>query len=182
MPDDKQDVRTEQHGDKLFKLEQAMEYIIDDYDEYLGSVELSHYEALNYYNVTDYKPLDATTMDTLDLTWVSSNDVIDLSYLSFQEEEKQYLAYVSKIIVNIDALTYGRIKGMHNFTLEVHNSDVKLSVINQVKTLKKFLENTKDISAVKFVGYSPIMEAILSQVAKSCEIEVKKENDEYKKY
>lgn len=57
-----------------FHLRRATEYVIDDYDQYLGSVELSHYEDLGYDIVTGY----SGDVSTIDLTWVKKEDVIEL--------------------------------------------------------------------------------------------------------
>ena len=71
----------------------ALHYVIDDYDEYLGSVEQSHYEELNYNEVIDFNQLESDT--TLDLTWMNKEDVFQL------RSSEQYLA-LEKIIVNLE--------------------------------------------------------------------------------
>ena len=44
-------VFVEVHNNTRFLMRSALHYVIDDYDEYLGSVEQSHYEELNYNEV-----------------------------------------------------------------------------------------------------------------------------------
>ena len=35
-------------NDKVFKLEEAVKHVVNDYDPYLGTVEDDEYESLNY--------------------------------------------------------------------------------------------------------------------------------------
>ena len=54
----------------------ALYYVIDAYDEYLGSVEQSHYDDLGYYEVANFNLPD--TVDTLDLIWMKKDAIFSL--------------------------------------------------------------------------------------------------------
>lgn len=63
-----------QHNGITYYLQDATKYVVDDYDEVIGSVELSHYENLGYKNIIGYEE----DVDSIDLTWMSPFDSISL--------------------------------------------------------------------------------------------------------
>ena len=63
-----------QYNGITYYLQDATKYVVDDYDEFTGSVELSHYEGLGYKNIIGYEE----DVDGIDLTWMSPFDSIDL--------------------------------------------------------------------------------------------------------
>ena len=55
-----------EHEGITYFLETAWKRVVDDYDEYLGSVEHDHYELLGYNEVFDCEPYTSK----LDFSWM----------------------------------------------------------------------------------------------------------------
>lgn len=161
------------HNDTIFLFKRSLQYIIDDYDEYLESVELSHYEDLGYYKITNYNSPQQS--EILDLTWMRKEDVFDF------EKSTQH-QFIKQIDVNIDNLGFSHLpigENMFNeVKLIVHNNDSKLSVINQIKNFKSFInEHSSALSrGIELEGFSPLIEIILCKYAEKRNIKVNSQN------
>lgn len=164
--DDTAESWIEEHNGIIFYLKNALKYVIDDYDEYLGSVELSHYERLNYNEVTDFnyrKIANNKIPDTLDLTWMKPKDIFKL------DDSYQYRT-ITRVIANVDNL-YGS-------CLSNSNEGKKVKVVinkgNSMKLLTKQIayiiwfarSNGKEIKEIELAGYSPLEEKIILFAAK----------------
>ena len=139
-----------------FILRDAQKYVVDDYDEELGSVELSHYEKAGYENVVDYYPKN--DIEILNLTWMNPKD-------SFRLEENKRNQFIRQIIVNIDNLKSSLLSegNFNDVELIVHNSN--LNIVKQVQYLKSFLKhNASYLKSVKLEGYSYVSAKLLDNV------------------
>ncbi len=147
----------------VYLLKDAQAYIIDEYDEYLGSVELSHYEELGYENVVNYSPLNyADYIDALDLTWMEPD-------ASFCFEGNKHNKSIKQISVNIVNLKFSYLSdyisedNFHDVELIVHNSN--LNIVRQAQYLKAFLQdNSTYLKSIKFVGYNYVTAMILNNI------------------
>ena len=149
-----------------------MEYIIDDYDPYIESVEQSHYEPSDYRYVDDYNILDDT--DTLDFTWLSPIDFVDIKYHSDYEQ-------IKNIRMNINNMPYSFLPRQNKdkqLSLTVCNGKNSKNLLKQVYSLNKFIKRNKDrFNTVSFEGFSSITEQVLSVYAERNGIKVlQKEN------
>ena len=156
-------VFVEVHNNTRFLMRSALHYVIDDYDEYLGSVEQSHYEELNYNEVIDFNQLESDA--TLDLTWMNKEDVFQL------RSSEQYLA-LEKIIVNIDNLGYSSLPSSNDApNLKICALNSKTNFIQQIKAFRNFVLNNK-INTITFIGFNQVVERILMLYAKKAGITV----------
>ena len=164
--DDTAESWTEEHNGIIFYLKNALKYVIDDYDEYLGSVELSHYERLDYNEVTDFNYRKIATNkipDTLDLTWMKPKDIFKL------DDNYQYRT-ITRVIANVDNL-YGSCLPYSNEGKQVK---VVINKGNSMKLLTKQIAyiiwfarfNEKEIKEIELAGYSPLEEKIILFAAK----------------
>lgn len=151
-----------------YLLKSALYYVVDDYDEYLESVEQSHYEDLGYYELTNFNLLDGTT--EMDLSWMDSEDVIQL-------DDNEQIPTIRRMIVNADNLGYSRLsKKFDQLDLVVNGENQKSTYIQQIKGFKSFMEkNGSLLRSVNLNGFPQIMEAVLAVYAKRAGIEVNKE-------
>lgn len=151
------------HNNSRFLMRSALYYVIDDYDEYLGSVEQSHYEELNYNEVIDFNQSEFDS--TLDLTWMNTEDVFQL------RSSEQYLA-LDEIIVNIDNLGYSRLPSSNDApNLKISALNSKTSFIQQIKAFGNFVLNNK-VNTITFIDFNPVVESILMLYAKKAGITV----------
>ena len=163
-------VKEVEQGDSKFLLKSALYYVVDDYDEYLGSVEQSHYEDLGYFEVKNF---DAPTgTDTLDLSWMDYNDV-------FQFDDNEQMPFIRNIISNIDNLGYSRLpKSAEQIALTVNGANAKSSFVSQIKAFKDFISRNRDkLTAVQLRGFSQLIESLLTIYAKKAGVEVFKDED-----
>ena len=152
-------------NDKVFKLEEAVKHVVNDYDPYLGTVEDDEYESLNYYIVTDYLPL-TTDIETLDLSWMDKNDVINIKNNGLNQE-------IQRLNINIDNLFGCHITDMNNHVdLIIANNNSKESIFSKHKALNEFLKNNKTINSVLLTGFNPIENKILETAVNSNNIEL----------
>lgn len=140
----------------------ALYYVIDAYDEYLGSVEQSHYDDLGYYEVANFNLPD--TVDTLDLIWMKKDDIFSL-------EANDQFQSIREIQVNIDNLGYSHLPvksiSKNGALLTINGSESKSSIIQQIKGFKSFLtDHFAYINSLKLVGFTPIVETLLALYAK----------------
>ena len=145
----------EQHGEGKFLIRNALRYVIDDYDDYLGSVELSHYEKLSYNEVADFNFPEGT--EELDFTWMNPDDVVDLNIRNEQ------LMFIRRIKMNIDNVGFSYLpEALQNVQLTINNNGTKLGLIQQIKSLRSFLrQNGSRLEEVKLEGFTPLVEKIL---------------------
>ena len=159
-------------GNIEFKVEAATKRIVDDYDPYIGSVELSHDEYLGYSEITGFKAVEFT--DTLDLTWASTADVIYLRRMNPEE-----FAPIDHILINIENMrcTTLPFKNMEfkQVELTVKHKD-KIGIINSIKQIRNFkgLISTypKNFSKINLEGFSGTMRSLLTSAAKKYKIPV----------
>ena len=160
------DVKEEKHGEGTFILRRALQYVIDDYDDAIGSIEQSHYEKLGYYKVGTFDFEESP--EELDLTWMDPNDSFDL------DESEQYKT-VKTIKAKIDNLdcSYLPISDKHQVLIVVYHGDTKHSLVRQIKIFTSFISfNSQKIAGIKLVGFSPLVEKLLELYAKRYNIEV----------
>lgn len=152
----------EVHGNTKFLMRSALHYVIDAYDEYLASVEQSHYEELDYNEVIDFSKSENET--TLDLTWMKKEDVFE-----FRDSE-QYRT-INTISVNIDNLGYSRLpsKSDNYINLKISALNSQLNFIQQIKVFKNFILNNK-INSITLVGFNKAVESILMLYVKKAGI------------
>ena len=157
----------EKHGDGEFLMRNALLYMIDSYDDAISSVELSHYEKLDYNEVVNFDLPE--TADTLDLTWMDEND-------SFVLDKSEQIYKIDEIIANIDNIGYSYLpidsKNDKKFIITIKGENAKKKKIQQIKDFKHFVEwNFKYIKKINIEGFTPIMEAILSSYIKRLELD-----------
>ena len=160
-------VHEEEHNGSTFLLRDALARIVDSYDEYIGSVEQSHHEKLDYHEVTNYNLAPET--DTLDLTWMEPEDVFTF-YSSPQH------AHVKQMEVNVDNigssyLTPGENDAFHDVKIVIHNGDSKENPVAKIKAVKTFLErNGRAFSSdIQFEGFSPVLTKIFDAIKRKDE-------------
>ncbi len=158
----------EKHGEGTFLMRSALKYVIDDYDEYISSVEVSHFEDLGYYEVINFDlPIDVST---LDLTWMRTDDV-------FRLEDNNQLQFIKEIQVRIDNLGYSRIPvesiSDYGLLLTVNGAESKSSVVQQIKDFKWFImKHRACLNGIKLEGFSPVVEYLLTMYAKKCGVSI----------
>lgn len=166
----------EKQTNGTFLLRSALQYVIDDYDEYIGSVEQSHYDDLGYYEVINFNLLD--NAEVLDLSWMRKRDVFHL-------ENNNQFQHISEIIVNIDNIGYSYLPVNENnnkFVLTVRGFDSKNNVIQQIKDFKYFIEkHVKVLDCIKLEGFPRVVESVLILCAKKYGIEIQTEKENAKK-
>lgn len=163
------EVYEEEHNGATFLLKDALATVIDDYDEYINSIEQSHHEKLDYREVTNYKL--APEADTLDLTWMEPEDVFTF-YSSPQH------AQVKQMEVNIDNigssyLTPGEDSAFHDLKIVIHNGNSKENPVAKIKAVRSFLErNSRALSDdIQFEGFSPALTKIFDVMKRKDEQE-----------
>lgn len=162
-------VLEEKHGDVNFLLKSALQYLVDEYDENLSSVEASHYEDLGYYEIKNFA--SSHPIEVLDLTWMKKEDV-------FNFDQNAQCQFVRQINVNIDNLGFSHLpiddNMFSNIQLVVCNNNSKLNIINQIKNFKSFVsEHASAMSnGIELVGFSPVIAKILEIYAKNYGIDV----------
>ena len=152
-----------EHNNTKYLMRSELLYVIDSYDEYLASVEQSHYEELNYNKVIDFnQPVEETI---LDLTWMDREDVFQL------RSSEQYLS-LEEIIVNIDNLGYSTLpSGNDKFNLRISALNSKSNFIQQIKSFRNFVSNNK-VNIITLIGFNKTVERILTLYAKKVGITV----------
>lgn len=170
-------VYEETHGNATFLMTNALRYVIDAYDEYLGSVEASHYEKLHYNKVIHFNlPEDAVS---LDLTWMDSDDVFEFSKVT----DEQYSG-IKEVKTNIDNLAFSYLPMLsvtdHSILLEVNCNGTKASAVQQIKDFTNFVKNHSGrIIAVKTNGFAIPVESIIKLIAKKYGIDEYTEIQDY---
>lgn len=146
----------ETHNNTRFLMRSALNYVVDACDPYLGSVELSHYEKLNYNEVIDFnQPVEETF---LDLTWMNKEDVFKL------RKSEQYLS-LEEISVNIDNLGYSTLpSGNDKYNLRINALNSKSNYVQQIKAFINFISNNK-VNFITLNGFNRIVESILTLYA-----------------
>lgn len=169
-------VTKKEYKNKQYVLTSAQQYIIDDYDEYLGNVELSHYEELGYNIVRAFDILEVDeNFDQLDFSWMDNEDIIQL-------EKSPLNKNIKRINVNVDNLEYASLpigeEQLQEFSVSVQGKDSKLSSLKAIKAINKFISsyNTGITEGIEFIGFNPIMMQIITAIAKKYNVEVKFED------
>lgn len=166
-------------GDTTFLMTSALEYVVDEYDETLNSIEISHYEELGYNIVRNYN--SESIIERLDLTWMNKDDIF-----TFYENEEH--SYIREIHVNIDNMRYSTLPTdemmFNDVRLIIYNDNSKLNILQQIKVIDAFIEqHTKCLKrGVMFLGFSPISFTILSQYVRKYGIEIIEEEPYILKY
>ncbi len=159
-------VLEEVHGDAVFLMKSALNYVIDDYDAYLGSVELSHYEDLGYFKVVDFQLLQDS--DVLDLTWMKKDDIFILP------NNVQY-GFLGEVKTNIDNLGYSKLpnNSSNHVLLTIDGSNSKSSIIHQIKDFKYFISRYSEcLSGIRLEGFSPTLKKLLMVYGKKKNIAI----------
>lgn len=119
-----------------YDIEPVMKYVIDDYDSYIGSVELSHYEYAGYNLIERYDNYEDKT--ELDFRFAELQDVINLK---LGEE-------IQSIIIKSSNLRYASFSGEQPINF---NIDVDTDLIETVNNLRIFISKHKDmINSINF--------------------------------
>ena len=156
-------VEEEKHGDARFLKKTALRYVIDAYDDYLCSVEDSHYDELGYYEITNFSFDGEEVPEELDLTWMRKKDVFVL------DDSGQYRLLTS-IRANVDNIAYSYLpitRNPHKVLLIVNGFQTELPLVKQVRAIIKFItHNYSYLEGITFEGYAPIIVSLLSAYAK----------------
>lgn len=168
-------------NNKQYVLVDALGYVIDDYDEAIGSVELSHYESLGYRIVKAVDVLACDeNLDLLDFTWMNSDDTIEL-------EKSPLNQMIKRININIDNLDYITLPieegQLQNFGININAQNSKLNMIKTIKIMKNFIENYNEgiTEGINLYGFDYAMTKIITHIAKKYNVEVKKDEVEKSK-
>ena len=129
-----------QHKDVDYRIELAWRLVVDAYDEYLGSIEMSHLESLGHYTVKGYNG----DPKVVDFSWVDKEDKI-LAQLKDTTE---------KVIINLQHLNFTYFYGSHSDTREcIVNVNLKGSDFTRLSYLRSFLSDNKDsFGVINFIG------------------------------
>ena len=158
------------YQDTDFIARTALRYIVDDYDEYLGSIEQSHYEEAGFNVIYNYNQFEES--NELDFTWMHKNDI-------FKIERNDQNKRIRKVKSNIDNLAYSELPVgedmFHDLDLEIFDNESKMTLINKVRFFKEFIkEHRKALSGnLVLEGFSPITRVILKEYAKEYGLQVK---------
>lgn len=118
----------------VYHIEPAWKLVVDDYDEYLCSIELSHREGLGFSRITSYKG----ETDTLDLRFARVQDDVDLKVTD----------EINTIILNSGNMRYAFIEGTRKYQ---YNINVNSEIIDFALSLNYFIKNNKtNISRLEF--------------------------------
>lgn len=150
-----------EHQGIVYFLETAWKRVVDDYDEYLGSVELDHYELLGYNIAFGYEPSSVTK---LDFSWMKREDVI--SVLSCNLDST-----VQKIILNSGNLSHSYFGLSRNVYIEIINNS---NFTYMAKGLRRFIKKHGDnIVSITFKNVTnPIVKAWITSTCNSANIPV----------
>ena len=120
----------------LYIIRNAHRRVIDDYDEALASVELSHHEALGYRMIESETP-DA---EVLDFRFAKPED-----YITVEDDQKAKLVYLKSSNVRY-AEAYAPSMAKYDITLDTNIPDLVISTRIFLKT------NKECISGMNFQG------------------------------
>lgn len=163
-----------------FLVKSSLKYVVDSFDEYLNSIEQSHYEELDYNIVENYNIDDEN--EVLDLTWMNKKDVFD-----FKKNNKH--KDIRQINVNIDNIEYSYLpigeEMFHDIKLVLKNNNSNLSIVKQLSALKSFIKNNGNCLSeeMELIGFPNLIANLLSLLASNYGIEVQtvqKENNKVK--
>jgi len=154
-----------------FLIKEAYEYVVDDYDPYIASVEQSHHESLGYSTVRKFEYLGEGTIDTLDLTWMRKQDCFKLEY----NEQYENITIVKANIDNLDCSHLPRKKEKDkDIDLIVYGDETSLRPLKQIRIFKRFIKrNQPKLNSIKLEGFKPLMTQVLTNYANRLNIEVK---------
>ena len=158
------------YQDTDFIARTALNYVVDDYDEYLGSIEQSHYEEAGFNIIYNYNQFEES--NELDFTWMHKNDIFKIAR---NDQNKR----IRKVKSNIDNLGYSTLPVgedmFHDLDLEIFDNESQMTLINKVRFFKQFIkENRKALSGnLVLEGFSPITRVILKEYAKEYGLQVK---------
>lgn len=139
------DIRGDAHSEYVTSLneiyyyrEPAMGYVIDSYDPYIGSVELSHHEYMGYNLIERYNNYEGKP--ELDFRFAELQDVIDLK---LGEE-------IQSIIIKSSNLKYASFSGEQPINFNIF---VDTNLVETVNNLKIFISKHKAmINSINFVN------------------------------
>ena len=140
-----------EHNGVTYHCDQEYYYIVDDYDDAIASVELSHHESTGYSIVDRYEgettELDFRFMRAQDVTNITCGDEIE------------------SITINSVNLRYSLIRCSHPLNITIV---VNTGLIDTLNSLKIFIRrNASIIGSINFVGATPfIINATNSMVKK----------------
>ena len=137
-------------NDIYYYIEPVMKYVIDDYDSYTGSVELSHHEYMGYNLIERYH--NDKGKPELDFRFAELQDVIDLK---LGEE-------IQSVIVKSSNLRYASFSGERPIDF---NIDVDTDFIETMNNIRIFIGKHKDIiNSINFVNVSNKSAQLLYQM------------------
>ena len=130
----------------VYYYEKPARYVIDSYDDAIGSVELSHHESLGYSIIKGYKG----DTDTLDFTFARPQDEIRVKCDDG----------IKNIKLNASHLRYATIKCSHPLDIKVV---VDTGKIDRWRGLQVFVKNNKEIiKSISFVDHKSQINDMLS--------------------
>ena len=135
--------KTISHNGIIYIISPAFHSVVDDYDENLGSIELSHRESSGYSLISGYKvKKNNLIQDCLDFTFAKTEDIIELKV-----DEN-----IENIKLNSINLRYSTIESTKklNFNIVFDNN-----VFDNALSFRMFIENNRDIiKSINFEGLS----------------------------
>ena len=157
-----------EHNGVTYLIKHSMECIREQYDEEIEGVYKKTFIDLGYGWVTDYNIL-SDDVDTMDFTWMNKNDMI-----SFDPHNDYNQIKNMKInIVNLKNSFIPRHKQVKQLSLTICNNDTKLSSAKQILRYKSFIKKFGNrFCDVKFEGFTPGVENILSLYSQKYNVEV----------
>jgi len=146
-----------EHKGTTYVLETAWRRVVDDYDEYLGSVELDHIELSGYNTVIDYREYPNKS----DFTWLPEEDTI---FLKIDPIVKQ-------ISLNSQNIEYTRLFLNRKIYFDITQNS---SFLQMAKGLKKFIEkHQENIQVLTFKNVqNPICKAWITSICRTANIDV----------
>ena len=165
------------YQDTDFVLRSALNYVVDDYDEYLGSVEQSHYEEAGFNIVYNYNQFEES--NELDFTWMHNNDI-------FRIVENDQNKRIRTVKTNIDNLGYSTLPVendmFQDIDLEVYDNESKMSIFNKVRFFNEFISKHRKALSGNIVleGFGPITRVVLKEYAKEYGLRVVDKHQKHK--
>ncbi len=157
-----------EHNGVTYLIKHAMECITEQYDEEIDGVFKKSFIDLGYGWITDYN-ISNKEVDTMDFTWMNESDMIILDAHSDYDQIKN----IKINIANLKNSHVPRHEKEKQVSLTICNNDTKISSAKQILRYKSFIKKYNNIfNSVKFEGFTPAVENILSLYSQKYNVEV----------
>lgn len=147
---------TENHNGREFTFKKYARYVIDEYDEYLQSIEQSHYEDNTYKILINYGE-SAENSQVLDLTWMKEEDIIRINPNSINPDIKEIRVNIN----NIDGFALTSNLRFNNPSIIVFdNKNIRSS--EKIMIFQDFIKENQTIANnIKVEGFGKVMKPLL---------------------